>query len=123
VLKVEHINNLYYLQDSTVTGVATVFIAFNTSNTKLWHVRLGHMSEKGMHLLHKRGYFNDIGKLKFCEYCVFGKHKRVSFSLSTHRTKGILDYIHSDLWGRAPHSSIGGCDYMITFIDDFSHKV
>ena len=73
MLKVEHINNLYYLQDSTVTGVATVSIAFNTSNTKLWHVRLGHMSEKGMHLLHKRGYLNDIGKLEFYEHCVFSQ--------------------------------------------------
>jgi hypothetical protein len=123
VLKAERINNLYYLQGSTLTGIATVSIASNTSNTKLWHMRLGHMSEKGMHLLHKRGYLNDIGKLEFCKHCVFGKQKRVSFSLSTHCTKGILDYIHSDLWGRAPHSSIGGCDYMITFIDDFSRKV
>jgi hypothetical protein len=77
----------------------------------------------GMHLLHKRGYLNDIGKLKFCEHYVFGKQKRVSFSLFTRYTKGILDYIHSDLWGRAPHSYIGGCDYMITFIDDFSNEV
>lgn len=123
VLKAERFNNLYYLQGSTITGTAAVSIASNTSNTKLWHMRLGHMSEKGMHLLHKRGYLNDIGKLEFCEHCVFGKQKRVSFSLSTHCTKGILDYIHSDLWDRAPHSSIGGCDYMITFIDDFSRKV
>jgi hypothetical protein len=49
-----------------------------------------------MHLLHKRGYLNDIVKLEFCEHCVFGKHKKVSFSLSTHYTKDILDYIHSD---------------------------
>jgi hypothetical protein len=123
VLKVERINNLYYLQGSTVRGTVAVSIASNTSNTKLWHMRLGHMSEKGMHLLHKRGYLNDIGKLEFCEHCVFGKQKRVSFSLSTHCTKCILDYIHFDLWGRTPHSSIGGCDYMITFIDDFSRKV
>jgi hypothetical protein len=30
--------------------------------------------KKGMHLLHKRGYLNDIDKLKFCERCVFGRH-------------------------------------------------
>jgi hypothetical protein len=86
-------------------------------------MRSGHMSEKGMHLLHKRCYLNGIGKLEFCELCVFDKRKRVKYSLSTHCTKGILDCIHSDLWSRAPHSSIGGCDYMITFIDDFSRKV
>jgi hypothetical protein len=123
VLKAECINNLYYLQGSTVIGTVVVSIASNTSNTKFWHMRLEHMSEKGMHLLHKRGYLNDIGKLKFCEHYVFGKQKRVSFSLFTRYTKGILDYIHSDLWGRAPHSYIGGCDYMITFIDDFSNEV
>jgi hypothetical protein len=75
VLKAERINNLYYLQGSTVTGTATISIASNTSNTKLWHMHLGHMSEKGMHLLHKRGYLNDIGKLEFCEHCVFDKQK------------------------------------------------
>jgi hypothetical protein len=80
VLKAERFNNLYYLQGSTVTGTAAVSIASNTSNTKLWHMRLGHMSEKGMHLLHKRGYLNDISKLEFYEHCVFGKQKRVSFS-------------------------------------------
>jgi hypothetical protein len=130
ILKGNCINNLYYLQGSTITGTlviasspASISIASNTSNTKLWHMRLGHMSEKGMHLLHKRCYLEGIGKLDFCEHCVFGKQKRVSFSLSTHYIECSLDYIHSDLWGRAPHSSIGGCDHMITFIDDFSRKV
>jgi hypothetical protein len=130
ILKGNRINNLYYLQGSTVTGTVDIAsspaassIASNTSNTKLWHIYLGHMSEKGMHLLHKRGYLEDIGKLDFCEHCVLGKQKRANFSLSTHCTECTLDYIHSDLWGQATHSSIGGCDYMITFIDDFSHKV
>jgi hypothetical protein len=72
-LKAERINNLYYLQGSTVIGAAAVSIASSTSNTKLCHMRLGHMSEKGMHLLHKRCYLNDIGKLEFCEHCVFRK--------------------------------------------------
>jgi hypothetical protein len=39
VLKAERINNLYYLQGSTIIGTATVSIASNTSNTKLWHMR------------------------------------------------------------------------------------
>jgi hypothetical protein len=94
VLKAERINNLYYLQGSTVTGTATVSIASNTSNTKLWHMCLGHMSEKSIHLLHKSGYLNDIGKLELCEHCVFSKQNRVNFSLSTHCTEDILDYIH-----------------------------
>jgi hypothetical protein len=43
VLKAKHFNNLYYLQGSTAAAIS---IASNTSNTKLWHMRLGHMSEK-----------------------------------------------------------------------------
>jgi hypothetical protein len=64
-----------------------------------------------------------LANYNFANFMYWAKHKRVSLSLSTHCTKGILDYIHSDLWGQAPHSSIRGCDNMITFIDDFSHKV
>jgi hypothetical protein len=80
VLKAERINNLYYLQRSTVTGTIFISIVSNTSNTKLWHMRLGHMSGKGMHLLHKRGYLNDIGKLEFCEN-VYLVNRRESVSL------------------------------------------
>ena len=63
-------------------------------------MRLGHMSEKGMHLLSKQGSLgkHGIGKLEFCEHCIFGKQKRTSFSTATHRTNDILDYIHFDLW-------------------------
>jgi hypothetical protein len=59
------------------------------------------MSEQGLHELCKRGLLdeNSISKLKFCEYCVFGKHKRVLFNTSTHKSKGILDYVYSNLWG------------------------
>ena len=40
-----------------------------------------------------------------------------------HTTKGPLDYIHSDLWGPARVTSVGGASYMLTIIDDFSRKV
>ena len=35
-------------------------------------------------------------------------------------SKGILDVIHSDVWGLAQVSTLGGCRYYVTFIDDFS---
>jgi len=64
--------SLYILQGATVTGVAAV----GTENdTRLWHMRLGHMSEKGMTILEKKGYLGNasMGKLDFCNHCVFGK--------------------------------------------------
>ena len=61
--------------------------------------------------------------LKFCEHCVFGKQARQKFKSGKHTSKGILDYIHSDLWGPSPKISYGGSSYFVSFIDDYSRKV
>jgi 5'-3' exoribonuclease 2 len=88
-------------------------------------MRLGHMSELGLVVLSKRGLLDghSISKLDFCEHCVFRKHKRVKFNTTTHSSKGILDYVHSDLWGPSRKPSLGGACYMLTIIDDYSRKV
>jgi hypothetical protein len=76
-------NGLYYLRGSTVSGNATPVISKNSDcdAANLWHMRLGHMSELGLAELNKRGLLDgyETGKLKFCEHCIFGKHKRVKF--------------------------------------------
>ncbi|KAG8480261.1 hypothetical protein CXB51_024850 [Gossypium anomalum] len=117
---------LYVLQGSTVTGDAAVASSSLSDDdiTKLWHMRLGHMSENGMVELSKRGLLDGQGicKLNFCEHCVFGKQKRVRFTRGIHNTKETLEYIHSDLWGPSRVPSRGGANYMLTFIDDFSRK-
>ncbi|KAG8481664.1 hypothetical protein CXB51_026499 [Gossypium anomalum] len=118
---------LCVLQGSTVTGDAAVASSSLSDDdiTKLWHMRLGHMSENGMVELSKRGLLDGQGicKLNFCEHCVFGKQKRVRFTRGIHNTKETLEYIHSDLWGPSRVPSRGGANYMLTFIDDFSRKV
>ena len=118
--------SLYALQGSTILGSANVSTStMSDRDTKLWHLRLGHMSERGMFELSKQGLFDgkNFGNLGFCEHCVYGKHKRVSFKPAIHNTKGILDYVHSDLWGPSRTPSLSGCSYMLTFIDDYSRKV
>jgi len=40
----------------------------------------------------------------------------------THYTKGILDYVHTDVWKPIKTISIGGNHYFITFIDDYSRR-
>ena len=49
--------------------------------TVLWHHSLGHMSEKGMQIIHSRKLLLDLKQvsLEFCENHVYGKHKRVRF--------------------------------------------
>ncbi|KAG8481033.1 hypothetical protein CXB51_025775 [Gossypium anomalum] len=116
---------LYVLQGSTGDADVASSSLSDDDITKLWHMRLGHMSENGMTELSKRGLLDGQGicKLNFYEHCVFGKQKRGRFTRGIHNTKGMLEYIHSDLWGPSRVPSRGGANYMLTFIDDFSRKV
>ena len=61
--------------------------------------------------------------MEFCEHCVKGKQTRVKFGTAIHNTKGILDYVHSDVWGPSKTPSLGGKHYFVTFVDDFSRRV
>ncbi|XP_071727384.1 uncharacterized mitochondrial protein AtMg00300-like [Rutidosis leptorrhynchoides] len=69
VMKGERCNGLYLLKGSMVTGASGVSSsAKDVDTTKLWHMRLGHMSERGMMELSKRGLLcgQNIGRLEFC---------------------------------------------------------
>ncbi|GKC36281.1 retrovirus-related pol polyprotein from transposon TNT 1-94 [Tanacetum coccineum] len=75
------------------------------SLAQVWHKRLGHMSE----VLEKQGLFGkkSLGKLDFCENYVLGKSHQVSFSVGRQTTQGVIDYVHSDLWGPSQVESLG----------------
>jgi len=75
-----------------------------------------------MTILSKNGCLGSAGtgKLDLCEHCVLGKQKKVSFSPAKYRRQGILDYIHSYLWGPSRVPSFGGKHYMLTFVANFS---
>lgn len=126
VVMVGHKRNMVYVLDvETITGLSGVSISSGNDNTLLWYLRLGHMSLKGLKELQKQGVLRNgkISYLDFCEDCVLGKATRNNFSKSFHSTKGILEYIHSDLWGFAQTMSLGGNNYFLSFIDDYSRKV
>ncbi|KAK8931206.1 hypothetical protein KSP39_PZI016897 [Platanthera zijinensis] len=125
VMKGERCGTLYRLIGSTITGDAGVSTTPDEDSSLLWHARLGHMSERGLLELHKKGLLKGIKtcKLDFCETCVLGKQCKVKFVTSSKRSKQVLEYIHSDVWGPAPEPSLGEARYFVTFIDDFSRKV
>jgi hypothetical protein len=87
-------------------------------------MRLWHMSKCGIRELHKRNLLARIKscKLDFCKYCTMGKQWRVQFKTATHKTNGILDYVHSNIWGLVRTPSKGGAQYFMSFIDDYSRK-
>ncbi|GKE20087.1 retrovirus-related pol polyprotein from transposon TNT 1-94, partial [Tanacetum coccineum] len=94
-------------------------------NATLWHQRLGHMSEKGMKILASKGRIPDLQKnvVGFCEPCVLGKQKKVSFVMFGNTRKlQRLDLVHTNVYGPTTVASLSGSRYYVTFIDDSSRK-
>ncbi|MDO7987387.1 hypothetical protein OC713_02560 [Sweet potato little leaf phytoplasma] len=116
---------LYHLIDSTIVGTAAVTSLKEQQAAKLWHMRLGHVSEKGLMELNKQGLLGkgSIGSLELCEHCIYGKTTIVSFGKGKHTSKTILEYVHSDLWGPEKTPSLGGARYFLSIVDDFSRRV
>ena len=102
-------NGLYVLQGSTVIESVSAVEENVDSKCLLWHKRLRHVTERGLNELSKQGLLNGekIGKLPFYENYIFGQATRLKFIKSVHSTIGILNYIHSDLWGslKTPYTS------------------
>ncbi|KAL4573166.1 hypothetical protein LXL04_019963 [Taraxacum kok-saghyz] len=102
-----------------VTNSEVNAVEEDQKTSTLWHQRLGQMSEKGMKMLASKGSIPDLKKvtIDFCEPCVMGKQKKVSFLKSGNPpTSGKLELIHSDVY-------VGGARYYVTFIDDCTRKV
>ncbi|KAH9744862.1 hypothetical protein KPL70_003863 [Citrus sinensis] len=118
-------NGLYVLQGSSVPVQEGVSAVSEEDRTKLWHLRLGHMSIKGLQELSKQGLLvgDRIQQLEFCENCIFGKSHRSKFNKGEHMSKQVLDYAHTDLWGPAQVPSLSGGRYFMSLIDDYSRKV
>ena len=90
VMKGKMHGRLYALEGSTISGSENISInTMSDHETKLQHLRLDHMGERGMYELSKQGLIDGkkFGNLGFCEQCVYGKHKRVSFKPTIHNTK------------------------------------
>ena len=117
-------NGLYVMDGHTVVGEANVTNS-RGNRSMLWHLRMRHISERGLRELQKQRVFEDdhIGALGFCEDCIIEKSSRLRFETAAHTTKEKLGYIYSDLWGPAQVNLLGGCRYFLTFIDDFSRMV
>ena len=84
------------------------------------------MSEKHMKVLHSKKFLPGLKcvNMDFGESCVYGKQKRVSFAKTGKENKREkLELVHTDAWGSAYVSSLGGSHYYVTFIDDATRKV
>ena len=119
-------NGLYVLSGahcSCVTSAALV--STNHAGPDKWHLRLGHMSQKGLDILGKQGKFgkDQFHNISFCETCIMGKQHRQKFSKGNHCSTQILEYMHADLWGPDKTITHGGFRYFMSIVDDHSRMV
>ena len=129
-----HYGTLYKLLGSTYTNGCNSSIVLEQTNkedkinivprkkTMLWHQRLGHIGEKGLRTLHGKGMvegmFNCSLDFDFYEHWIYGKHNRVRLPSGATRAKGVLELIHSDVFGLVHVPSLGKSVYYVSFIYD-----
>ena len=65
----------------TAGARCSIAVAVGNKKFNMWNQRLGHMSEKGMQIIHSKGKLPDLQSVEIdmCEDCILGKQKRVSF--------------------------------------------
>lgn len=96
-------------------GANTLEMKLPPEKTMLWHQRLGHIGEKGLRALKNKSLVEGIDdcNMEF-DFC--------SFHSSSHKYFGVLDYIHSDVFGPINVPSISRSLYFVSFIDDYSRR-
>jgi hypothetical protein len=138
LLKGVWFGTMYKLQGSTISDGCNSSIVHDIGVEKkrtptvsgekvmLWHQRLGHIGEKGLRLLHGKGMveFMSNRSLDFdlCEHCLYGKQNWVIFPSGATRAEGILQLVHSDVFGLVSVPLLGKIVYYVSFIDDFSRN-
>jgi hypothetical protein len=67
--------------------------------------------------------FHECGlEFDFFEHCIYGKQIRVRFPSRVTREDGILELVHSDVFGLVTVPSLGQSLYYVSFIAYFSKK-
>ena len=102
-------------------SIAAAATVSSIPSLTLWHARLGHASSSRVQQLASRGLLGSVSTENFdCISCQLGKQPTFPFSTSKSISTDIFDLIHSDVWRPSPVSSIGGFQYFVVFIDDYS---
>jgi hypothetical protein len=92
---------------------------------ELWHRRMAHLHNGALGGLREvviRVPQINIEHQDVCRGCALGKFAKASFPSSDNRSTGILDLVHMDVCGPMTRKSLSGCEYYLTFIDDYSRK-
>lgn len=96
---------------------------------EMWHKRIRHMNYQKLKVLPMSDIVTGVPKFKVTSpsttvcgaYQTRNKQARLSFSQHGRRAQMMLELIHSDVWTPS-EPSLGGYEYYVSFIDDYSRK-
>lgn len=116
-------NRLYLLKMLLAAPVCLVAKADDKAG--MWHGRYGHLN---FHSIHELGSKNMVEGLplidrveEFCDGCALGKQHRLPFpKVANYQGEQSLDLFHADLCGQIRPRTLGGKNYLLLIVDDFS---
>lgn len=94
--------------------------AVDPTSSRLWHQRLGHLSNKSLHAISLSAEIMHFCLIDDCSICPLAKQTRNPFPLSSINTKAPFELIHVDIWGGYHVPTLDGARYFLTIVDDFS---
>jgi hypothetical protein len=114
-------NNLYRL----IVRLVRALLHDTINLSELWHRRLAHLHYRA--LLSLWNMVTGLPEIHIehdgiCRGCALGKNIKGSFSSNDSRSKGILDLIHTDVFGPMIVVSLSRYFFYVLFIDDHSRK-
>ncbi|KAL2250242.1 UNVERIFIED_CONTAM: Retrovirus-related Pol polyprotein from transposon RE1 [Sesamum indicum] len=92
---------------------------FSECNENIWHARLGHASMAAIKHIQECNLSSNSLEMK-CEICPKAKQSRIPFKCSDSHTTTPFELVHLDVWGPYKTSTLTGCNYVLTILDDYS---
>ena len=125
ILEAEMNGNLFHIREKNVDiALATTATAPTSTMTfDHWHAALGHAAPTAMRRtdLYADGHLIPTPSTSFhCEACTLAKSTHKVPASITHRATRPLELIHTDLSGSLSQRSLGGSEYYISFIEDYT---
>ena len=97
----------------------------DSSEDWLWHSRFGHLIFHTLREMSRKKIVEGLPLVnvpsKLCANCIAGKHHRMPFpKVSSFRVTEPLEIVHTDICGPISQTTLGGSQYFLLIIDDFS---
>uniref|UniRef100_A0AAG5DHX2 Uncharacterized protein n=1 Tax=Anopheles atroparvus TaxID=41427 RepID=A0AAG5DHX2_ANOAO len=119
-------SDMYWLRVAQEQVMKSVVKEHTKNCQHTWHRRLGHRDPAILGEMKRRDLVSGLNVVNCgirwtCECCIECKMARPPFpSVAEKTSKEVLDIIHSDVCGPMEVTTLGGCRYYMTLIDDYS---